>query len=69
MLCVVMKVLSHVTAKTKKKGFKVYNFALLLLGFKQHHDSEGVKLRVVVFGVNTDYLHRAARAVLPWLRQ
>ena len=43
MLSVLMKILSHASAKISQKGIRVLDFALLLVAFKQHHSSEGVK--------------------------
>ena len=43
MLCAVMKVLWHASAKRKQKGIRDSNFALSLAIFKRHHGSEGVK--------------------------
>ena len=47
MLRVFMKILSHTSQCEKeenKKGFRVSDFALLMVVFKWHHGSEGVKL-------------------------
>ena len=39
-----MIILPHASAKIKQKGLRVWNFALLLVVFKWHHGSEGVKV-------------------------
>ena len=45
-LCVLMKILSHARKRRekrrRKKGWRVSNFALLLVVFKWHHGSEGI---------------------------
>ena len=38
-----MKVFSHVSAKKKTKGVRVSHFPVVLVAFKWHHGSEGVK--------------------------
>ena len=42
MLCVVIKFFHMPVQKRRQKGFRVSKFALLLVGFKRHHSSEGV---------------------------
>ena len=43
MLCVLMKILSHANAEKKTESLKVSNFALLMIVFKWHYGTEGVK--------------------------
>ena len=38
-----MKILSHASAKKKPETIKVSNVTLLLVIFKCHHDSEGLR--------------------------
>ena len=43
MLRIVVKSFHIPEQKRRQKGFRVSKFALLLVGFKRHHSSEGVK--------------------------
>ena len=42
MLCVFMKILSHHSAKRKRKRLNDFKFRTFLVVFKQHHGSERV---------------------------
>jgi len=43
MLCVVMKVLSHASAKKKTKKVKSFKFRTFMVAFRRRQGSEGVK--------------------------
>ena len=53
MLRVLMKIFSQARAKKKTEGFKVLNFALLLVVFKRHHANERVKHHVYLLAARS----------------
>ena len=68
-LCVLMQTLSGVMRKRKQECFRIWNFTLLLVVFKWHHDSERVKRPMLCSAKivpTSSYLQSDGRLVVYW---